>query len=1151
MLSASRESCCRRCHDQAGCEAWRLLVPLSTGPAVGPCALLRWEGSLGKPLDTVHSVPLLKSGLHGLGGSVVGVLPWRLPGPQALAAEVAATAQAGVQLWNTLKRGVACVDPTWSFTGSAVAEVIGWDVTLPEGQRRTQSLEAVLVRPVRQHRLGTFIVVVQHQLRLAAPLGGGTVAVTCSPDNTNATQCRGDRFTIKPGDMVVWRVNENGRQGNFAKSAPSFAGECERQVWQCAPTLNCNHRMDDDGWFGLCEFRAFTVCPPRGVSLRPRLAQLSKGQATRLGMQEPSALLVPAVGALAASEEERRDRSRWPQSLTPKVLVLAAEFQISEVGDAYEWAIQMTELLKDISSVADARLAKPVEVKNPWTQPPPWTVLVRMTRGTSRASLEGLAVPWRRMLQSLGVQPAFGVALRQDFPRSATDEKYRKELAKVIEFLRYVAPCRPHTVLLPDLGPDRMNTTRLLQQDAFLSGLSEDMVVTAVLRDLPTGQPPRGPISRKPRFQGKRVPVDFCNRPPAEMRHSPATALYLRPPAHGAVGAALEALAACEEQPAPMFPSFRWAMVVVPMFMALKFIEHPRGASLLLAQVLVRPSGEGFSPWKFRSSDDVARLSAISGEPWDLRTAPSAGSAASGALDSSLRFSELMTLRHELPMLVEDGGERVPALHYIEDKILLKTITAGRIPGVSWVPLLRPPSRDLADAKRMWPFLTSIQYPYVVKPSHLCRSRYVEYFLGTRRAAAPDIMYTKLKFAWKEEQRPQPVDTREAFTMRPGFLVEKMVRAETASRTNLMEFKISKAGQLVWTKPGPDCHDPLLCASVTSMYIFSFGRYVTQRTAIRVTADGVAGDGSEAWGIDILDMDGDILLRWRAYPAAKFLLRTARIGGVWTREEKHGGWPYHLESQKSIQVELRYGLNSWEFLVDGARYPQLDFSHVSHSMASSAMVTGNLINSRVELVKECTWVAPVSCPSKGFYFEEKHYPECKLDPVFGAWCSQTEIYDGQWSRCICSPVGLTSPESHIIVEVKSTVVWGEVLVMEWVLSELPMAFGSLLFTKNGTNGHFTRTATSWQGGVKEAFGLSSLDFPLPRQLYDKCFERIVDIAERVGNQGHFDFIRVDVLIEGFCRDVYVSELSFFPSQKSNEEAMVHIEQRWKYGYGLA
>jgi len=103
---------------------------------------------------------------------------------------------------------------------------------------------------------------------------------------------------------------------------------------------------------------------------------------------------------------------------------------------------------------------------------------------------------------------------------------------------------------------------------------------------------------------------------------------------------------------------FTWSMVVVPLVPLDKLSSELKD----FFPEVRRHQGH----WQLRNMDDIMRLAAMRGSPWDLRAAPSAGV---GGLDTWSTYPELMTLRHELPMLIQDPDYgRVPALHYIEDK---------------------------------------------------------------------------------------------------------------------------------------------------------------------------------------------------------------------------------------------------------------------------------------------------------------------------------------------------------------------------------------------------------------------------------------------------------------------------------------------------
>lgn len=64
-----------------------------------------------------------------------------------------------------------------------------------------------------------------------------------------------------------------------------------------------------------------------------------------------------------------------------------------------------------------------------------------------------------------------------------------------------------------------------------------------------------------------------------------------------------------------------------------------------------------------------------------------------------------------------------------------------------------------------------------------------------------------------------------------------------------------------------------------------------------------------------------------------------------------------------------------------------------------------------------------------------------------------------------------------------------------------------------------------------------------------CYHRMVEIAEKVAVFAQTDFLRVDLLVEGKCDALYVSEVELFPASDFSPDLKVEVARHWVKGYG--
>ncbi|CAJ1364199.1 unnamed protein product [Effrenium voratum] len=64
-----------------------------------------------------------------------------------------------------------------------------------------------------------------------------------------------------------------------------------------------------------------------------------------------------------------------------------------------------------------------------------------------------------------------------------------------------------------------------------------------------------------------------------------------------------------------------------------------------------------------------------------------------------------------------------------------------------------------------------------------------------------------------------------------------------------------------------------------------------------------------------------------------------------------------------------------------------------------------------------------------------------------------------------------------------------------------------------------------------------------------CFREMVRMADQVATYARTDFLRVDILVQGNCEALYVSEVELFPASDFSPALKEAVAQRWRSGYG--
>jgi len=74
--------------------------------------------------------------------------------------------------------------------------------------------------------------------------------------------------------------------------------------------------------------------------------------------------------------------------------------------------------------------------------------------------------------------------------------------------------------------------------------------------------------------------------------------------------------------------------------------------------------------------------------------------------------------------------------------------------------------------------------------------------------------------------------------------------------------------------------------------------------------------------------------------------------------------------------------------------------------------------------------------------------------------------------------------------------------------------------------------------------------PCPPVCVASCYDVMVREAEHVARSARTDYLRVDMLIEGSCDAVYVSEVELYPASDFSADLKAAVAARWRWGYGL-
>jgi len=149
-------------------------------------------------------------------------------------------------------------------------------------------------------------------------------------------------------------------------------------------------------------------------------------------------------------------------------------------------------------------------------------------------------------------------------------------------------------------------------------------------------------------------------------------------------------------------------------------------------------------------------------------------------------------------------------------------------------------------------------------------------------------------------------------------------------------------------------------------------------------------------------------------------------------------------------------------------------------------------------------------------------------------------------QLVLSTLDPGAPDVGRVEEARCHVVWGRVMAVEWAVGRQ----GSMVMADqvDRAGRHSMGADGIW------AVHLGSDSFRDPdgwaQQVEQVCLPKIISVAERVANGAHVDHLRVDFLVEGPCKKVYVSEVELFPAVPFAPKTMVAIEQRWRYGYGF-
>jgi len=112
-------------------------------------------------------------------------------------------------------------------------------------------------------------------------------------------------------------------------------------------------------------------------------------------------------------------------------------------------------------------------------------------------------------------------------------------------------------------------------------------------------------------------------------------------------------------------------------------------------------------------------------------------------------------------------------------------------------------------------------------------------------------------------------------------------------------------------------------------------------------------------------------------------------------------------------------------------------------------------------------------------------------------------------------------------EYKFYIVWGEVV------------FGENVPFSSGTAMEVARDGT-----------VLTTKFPCPPICVASCYAEMVRLAEQVARGARTDYLRVDLLVNGRCEGLYVSEVELFPASDFDPALKSIVADRWRAGYGF-
>eukprot|EP00928_Gymnodinium_smaydae_P027010 TRINITY_DN21030_c0_g1_i2.p1 TRINITY_DN21030_c0_g1~~TRINITY_DN21030_c0_g1_i2.p1 ORF type:complete len:833 (-),score=83.78 TRINITY_DN21030_c0_g1_i2:35-2533(-) len=149
-------------------------------------------------------------------------------------------------------------------------------------------------------------------------------------------------------------------------------------------------------------------------------------------------------------------------------------------------------------------------------------------------------------------------------------------------------------------------------------------------------------------------------------------------------------------------------------------------------------------------------------------------------------------------------------------------------------------------------------------------------------------------------------------------------------------------------------------------------------------------------------------------------------------------------------------------------------------------------------------------------------------------------------RLVLSTLDPGAPDVERVEEARCHVVWGRVMAIEWAVGRQ----GSFVMTEvvDSSGRRTMSTDGMWAVSLGESY------FRDPDGWVEKvtkvCLPKIMEAATRVATGARTDHLRVDLLVNGQCDEVYVSEVELFPAVPFAPIALDSIERRWRYGYGF-